>query len=145
LAAGCATGPGGAGEIDALHVFSLPVALDLDGRPGPDGFGLTVYASNAGGAKGIPIKDGRVEILMFDGALAADAITNAQPRRVWTFTPTELKKQAIHTSLGTGYRFTLPWLDRPPTQSRITILARIASARRPPVQSAATIVAVPPK
>jgi hypothetical protein len=142
LAAGCATGPGRANGIDALHVFSVPVALDLDGLPGPDGFGLTLYASAATVAKGIPITTGRTEILMFDGALESDAKTNAAPRRVWSFTPADLKSYAIKTSLGTGYRLTPRWGDTPPLGNRITIVARFVPSRQTSVQSAPTTITV---
>ena len=145
LAGGCATGSGRGGRIDALHVFSVPVALDLDGSPGPDGFGVTLYASNAAIAKGIPITAGTTEVLMFDGVLHEDAKTNAAPRRVWTFTSADLKDHVIKTSLGTGYRFTPRWGDTPPSQSRITIVIRYVSPAKTTIQSAPTTIAVAPK
>ena len=145
LAAGCATGPGRQSGIDALHVFSAPVAIDLDGLPGPDGFGLTLYASKAARTKGVPITRGRLEILMFDGVLPADAPTDAQPRRTWTFTTADLKKHAFRSSLGTGYRFTPRWADTPPLGNNITILTRLVSSPQTSVQSAPTTIAVTTK
>ena len=143
--AGCATDAGGGRGIDSLHLFSVPVALDLDGLAGPDGFSVTLYASAATQARGIHITRGAMEILMFDGALESAVKTNAAPRRVWTFTPAELKKFAIKTSLGTGYRFTPRWGDTPPLASRVTIVARLVSPRQPSVQSAPTTIAVTAK
>jgi hypothetical protein len=144
LAAGCAT-VGRDSSLDALHVFSVPVAVDLDGLPGADGISLTLYASTRDRAKGIPIADGQVEIMMFDGALLPNSLTNAQPLRVWTFPATELKSHLIQSSLGNGYRFTLRWMDTAPSNTRITIVARVVSPRRTSVQSMPTIVAVPAK
>ena len=53
VATGCATGAGGTRSVDSLHVFTVPVALDLDGTPGPDAFGLTLYASAARDRKSV--------------------------------------------------------------------------------------------
>lgn len=145
LAAGCATGRGRGGRIDSLHVFSVPVALDLDGSPGPDGFGVTLYASKAAAARGVPITTGKIEILMFDGAPQEDTKTNAAPRRVWTFSSPVLKSQMIKTSLGTGYRFAPRWEDTPPLQSRITIVARYVPSEGTVVQSSPTTIAVTSK
>src|SRR5262249_39467136 len=153
LGAGCATGPGDGGGgsspgrqgIDALHIFSVPLALDLDGVPGPDGFGVTLYAGTAGTAKGGPIHSGAIEKLIFDGVLSADTQTNATPRRVWRYSSAELKRYVIKTSLGTGYRFTPRWGDTPPRQNRISIVARYVSARDTPVQSAPTTISVSAK
>jgi len=145
LAAGCATEPGRGGRIDSLHVFSVPVALDLDGSPGPDGFGVTLYASQPAGAKGVPITTGKIEIVMFDGAPQEDPRTNAAPRRVWSFSSAELKNQMIKTSLGTGYRFSPRWGDTSPLQSRITIVARYMPPGGTVVQSAPTTIAVSSK
>lgn len=143
--AGCATDASRTRGIDTLHLFSVPVALDLDGSPGPDGFGVTLYASAATRARGIPITKGAMEILMFDGALESGAKTNAAPRRVWTYTPADLKRFAIKTSLGAGYRFTQRWGDTPPLESRVTIVVRLVSPRQTSIQSAPTTIAVTAK
>ena len=145
LGAGCATGPGSRSGIDSLHLFSVPVALDLDGAPGPDGFGATIYASAAATAKGLLIANGKMEMLMFDGTMAAEAGTNAAPKRVWTFTSAELKDHLVQTALGVGYRFTLSWSDTPPLQNRITIVARYVPSRGRPVQSSPATIAVTSK
>ncbi|MEN9676501.1 MAG: hypothetical protein RIS76_2397, partial [Verrucomicrobiota bacterium] len=50
-ASGCATG--GGQSVSELHLFGVPVALNLDPTPGPDGIGVRVYASDAGGAEGV--------------------------------------------------------------------------------------------
>jgi hypothetical protein len=96
-------------------------------------------------AKGVPITTGRMEILMFDGALQGDEKTNATPRRVWTFSGADLKSHVIQSSLGTGYRFTPRWGDTPPLQSRITIVARYVPPGETTVESAPTTIAVTAK
>src|ERR1051326_2873337 len=37
---------GGTGNIDEVNVLAVPVALDLDQVPGPDGFVIKVYAGS---------------------------------------------------------------------------------------------------
>ena len=146
FAVGCATGPNRGDRIDSLYVFSVPVALDLDGSPGPDGFGVTLYAGKTDTAKGVPITHGKIEILMFDGAPQEDAKTNSVPRRVWTFNSADLKNQMIRTPrLGTGYRFSPRWEDAVPSQSRITIVARYVSPAETIVHSKPTTIAVTAK
>ena len=136
----CATQAARGAGIEAIHVFALPVALNLDNSPGPDGFGVTIYASAATPAKGLPITGGKLEILMFDGARRAEQITNAAPSQVWAFTTEDLKDHMVKTSLGTGYRFTPRWTNAPPQKGRITIVARYAPARGAPIQSEATTI-----
>ncbi len=143
VATGCATGARGTRGGDSLHVFTVPVALDLDGTPGPDAFGLTLYASAGDAAKGIPVTTGVIEIQMYDGALPMDGSAGTPPLRVWTFTTADLKKLAVKTSLGTGYRFTVRWNETPPRQGRITVVVRHVPERGPAIQSVPTVIAVP--
>ena len=145
LGAGCATDARHAGGIGSLHVFTAPVALDLDPPPGADAIGVTVYASAAATARGLPITNGRMEIQMYDGVLAKGMGTNAAPRHAWTFVPADLQKLGIKTSLGHGYRFALRWNDTPPLQDRITIVARYTTARDTVIESAPTTIVVTTK
>lgn len=140
--AGCASG-GRARSIDSLHVFTVPVALDLDGTPGPDAFGLTLYASAASAARGVPVTTGSIEIQMYDGTMAMEGTAGTPPLRVWTFNPADLKKIGVKTSLGTGYRFTLRWNESAPRQGHISVKARYLSSRGTTIQSIPTVIAVP--
>ena len=148
--ANCVVGPrsGSGGAIDSLHVFAVPVAMDLDAAPGPDAFGITIYASVGGAAKGVAVTTGRLEILMFDGALPAGnfpGVVDAPPRRLWSLTPAELKQSAIKSSLGIGYRLTPGWGDTPPRQGAITAVVRFVPTRGNPIVSAPVTIAVTAK
>ena len=142
---GCATDAGRTLGIDSLHVFSVPAALDLDETPGPDSFGLTLYASAAAAARGVPITSGQVAIQMYDGSLPPGARTNTAPLRVWNFTAADLKNHAIKSSLGTGYRFTPRWENTPPSGNSITVVVRFVSPRQTSIQSSPTAIAVTAK
>ena len=57
------------GELTELNVLTAPVGLDLDGRPGIDGFSVRVYGNIASNPKPVPIVSGTLEVLMFDGTV----------------------------------------------------------------------------
>lgn len=116
--------------------------MNLDGVPGPDGIGVRVFASTAAKAHGMPITQGTLEILMFDGAPAADATIESKPPKIWTFNPGELRGYMATTSLGTGYQFALAWGEDRPKQSRVTVIARLTLPKQGIVSSDASSISV---
>ena len=130
------------GAVAALHLFSVPVTLNLDDRPGPDGFALTLYASNGRQARGMEIQSGTLEILMFDGSPALGATSAPAARRVWKFSAAELNAFQARTALGVGYRLALRWEETPPSGNRITVLARHLPAKGPPITSGPSSITV---
>ena len=68
LLASCATIPSSS-DISQVHLFGLPVAVNMDQRPGPDGISVRVFASAPDKARGLPVRSGTLEILAFDGPL----------------------------------------------------------------------------
>jgi hypothetical protein len=135
LAGGCATLSGGKNEgVDAVHVFGLPVTINMDTRPGPDGFAVRVFVTKNGGAKGTVINNGSIEILMFDGAMKLEDLATQQPKESWKFNPKQLAAMREQTSLGTAYRFTLRWTE-PPTHGHVTALARYVPQKGEPIYS----------
>lgn len=127
LAPGCGTMGGGGTTripIDALHLLTIPVAVNFDGAPGADGFAIKVYASRANEPKPIPIPNGSIEILMFDGIISSSEMKETKPLRNWTFEGPALRDRQYRTSIGVGYQFALAWGDARPTQERITVLVR---------------------
>ena len=135
LPAACGTLSGGRSEgVDAVHVFGLPVTINMDTRPGPDGFAVRVFLTKNGGAKGTTINNGSIEVLMFDGVLALDEVQTRQPKQLWKFAPKQLSAMREQTSLGNAYRFTLRW-EEPPQHGHITVLARYIPERGQPIYS----------
>jgi hypothetical protein len=143
IPAGCTTGAGGRNEAPAeLHLFGLPVALNLDEKPGPDGIGVRVYASGAGLAMGVPISRGTLEVLMFDGIVGESGLRTMPPRHTWTLPAAALKPFASLTSLGTGYQLALRWEQDSPRTRVVTVMARYHSPEGGELQSAANTVSV---
>lgn len=130
LLGGCSS-PGGkplipaatSGELLELNVLTAPVGLDIDGRPGIDGFSVKVFANNASNPKPVPIRSGTLEILMFDGTLFGR--TNLPPAlRTWMFTSEQLRLYEFTARIGTGYEFLLAWGENVPTRRIISVGAR---------------------
>jgi hypothetical protein len=139
LFAGCATLSGGGGAIDEVHLFGLPVTVNLDGIPGADGFAVRVYANKNGDAKGATINAGILEVLMFDGIVRTDDLMANQPTQSWKFGPKQLANFKDKTSLGMSYRFALRW-QKAPTRGHITVVARYVSAKGELVYSAPSTI-----
>lgn len=111
------------GPITALHLITVPVALDLDRRPGPDGISLKIYANDSAHPKPIRIEAGTLEILMFDGTFAGR--TNLPPvLRTFTFPADGLRVHQFTAGIGTGYEFSLPWGTNRPTHRALSVAAR---------------------
>ncbi|MEY4689980.1 MAG: hypothetical protein RIT19_305 [Verrucomicrobiota bacterium] len=136
LAAGCRSEDGGNGSasrarggarasgILELHLLTMPVALNLDGAPGPDGVAVKLFANVGNAAKPAPIRRGEVEILLFDGLLNGNSAPLPKPAHSWTFTAKELKGFETQAMVGTGYQITLRWGGFQPKNDRVTVIAR---------------------
>jgi len=98
----------------------------LDNVPGPDGFSVKVFANDAKHPKSVPIREGQLEILMFNGTFFGR--TNLPPPlKVWSFNPGELAGHRFSSSIGAGYEFVLRWEANRPTERLITVGARYTS------------------
>ncbi len=150
LASGCASsskgtrpqapGPASMRPVDSLNLLTTPVALDLDRRPGADGFAVQVYATRLGKAKTQPIRTGALEILLLDGVVALPSVGEQVPLRIWRFEAAELGAQAVDTAIGTGYRLTLAWGSDGPTLPMFSVVARHVQPDLSPVYSAPSAV-----
>ncbi len=139
---GCASRPGPAatpsttapGAIAELNLLTLPTALNLDGRPGPDAVAVKVFAIPHGGSRGAPLRTGTLEITAYSGTLAQAAPLPA-PFHSWIFAPSDLAPQRSDTALGIGYDLVLSWSPKPLPPGRLTLLATYLAPDRPPVVS----------
>jgi hypothetical protein len=141
-APGSGSGSGRGGGIAELVLIAAPVAVDLDGVPGADGFRIRIYASAAGRAKGVPISSGTLEIVMYDGIVSAAAGATATPLRTWQFTAEDLRGLAATSALGVGYPLALAWQKAVPAGSHISVIARYVPRRGPAIESAPSSIAL---
>jgi hypothetical protein len=122
--AGCKTTPFAAQEkITHLNVITFPRALDLDGRPGPDGISIKVYASAKDIPKPVPLRKGTLEVLMFDGVFQRQGPPPPVLKQ-FTLTAEELRRAEFTAKIGTGYQLSLPWGTNLPTRQIMSVAAR---------------------
>lgn len=125
--------------ITELNLLAIPIALNFDQFPGPDGFVVKIFAGNKNRPKPLLIERGTLEILMYDGILPA---TPQPSRRAWTFPGNALRQYQLVTSIGSGYQFSLRWGDAKPQKDRISIVARYTTPEGLTVHSAPSVIAV---
>ena len=107
--------------------MTVPVALNLDGKAGVDGVAVKVYANNALDPKAIRIRDGMLEIILFDGPFTGR--TNAPPvLRTLSFAAPELRLNEFNSKIGYGYDFSLRWSTNRPTQRLMSVAARYTAS-----------------
>ena len=126
--------------IEELHLFGAPVALSFDRRTSPDGFGVRVFASSRSRAKGVAIRRGVLEILMFDGALGDADPRVVKPTRAWSFPAASLPANATTSALGLGYQFALRWEGAQPVQNCVTVMAKFTPPAGSSLYSAPSVI-----
>ena len=140
--AGCATFGSGGGAIGEVNLFSSPMALALGSGSAPSAIGVRVYAVAPGGSRGIPIRQGTLEVLMFDAAVSNPGLTDMQPLKTWTFTAAQLKDLSDTSSLGDGYQLILKWENAQPKSRVITVVARYRNLAGMVIYSAPSSISV---
>jgi hypothetical protein len=122
---GCKSSPlrSSSGQIVELNLMTVPVALDLDGRPGPDGISVKLYASAKENPKPVRLREGALELLLFDGAFRRQAAPPPVLRQ-FKFSADELRANEFTARIGTGYQFFLRWGTNVPTQRIMSVAAR---------------------
>ena len=128
--------------IQEINLLAIPVALNFDEKPGLDGFIIKVYAGNRRQPKPLPIENGQIEILMYDGIPGVTEGASLQPRKQWTYTADELRHYEIRSSIGMGYQFSPMWGDAQPVNNKIAVVVRYTSANGSVITSAPSFIAV---
>jgi hypothetical protein len=128
--------PASKSPIDQLHLLLTSIALNLDSKPGSDGVGVRIYASRRGDTTALPITQGDLDILMFDGEVPLKDLLTQKPLHTWSYPASKLKPHHQETSIGTSYRFAAVWGENKPTGDRVTFIARYTPPKGQPVYSA---------
>ncbi len=139
LVCGCApkTAPsdsGSRGDINELNLLGMPVALNLDDRPGADGVMVKLFAANRNLPRALPIQSGTLEIKAYEGTPSLAALP--APFHTWTYSPANLATSEFTTALGTGYNLVLSWIPKLLPSGRVTVIARYLPEQGEPVVSA---------
>jgi len=128
--------------IARLALLAFPSPVNLDERPGVDGFRTKVYATGLDYPKGILITGGCLEVLLFDGVVPSPVPADGVPRERWSYTPDQLRRHAFHSMTGIGYDLALRWDEKRPVRSVVTIIARYHPEDGAPVESSSVSLAV---
>jgi hypothetical protein len=137
--AGCAEPGPSATTVAAVDMQSLPSAINIDGRDGPDAVQVIVYLYHP--SKPAPmVAQGPLEFLLYDGRLTQDAMAKATPLQTWRFGPSELPRYRARGMPGYGYAFQLAWTQGQPRSANVTVVARYTEPGGRTVQSAPTVV-----
>ncbi len=148
LLAGCASTPESKPDakkpfpIDTLVLISAPAAVNVDGTPGPDGIAVKLFGTSESKSRTLPLENGTLEVLMFDGVINEQTPATAKPLHVWTHKAADLKSLATKTGIGVSYPITLLWGKDRPTQDMITIAARFITADGRAIYSAPSTIPV---
>jgi hypothetical protein len=131
---------GGGSSVQELHLFVMPVPIaSVAGGP-PDGIAVRAFATPKGRATGGLIRNGKLEVLAFDGTVALTDPRTQAPTRSWAFTAKDLAPLAATGSLGTGYELALRWMGPRPAGERLTIVLRYTPPSGPSLISAPSVV-----
>ncbi len=121
---GCKSTPLGTGSnIVQLNLITVPVALNLDGLPGPDGISIRVYASAKDNPKQVAIKKGTLEVILFDGPFQRQGPPPSVLKQ-FTFAAEDLRRAEFTAEIGKGYQLALAWGTNVPTHRVISVAVR---------------------
>ncbi|MGA2656660.1 MAG: hypothetical protein ABSH34_03975 [Verrucomicrobiota bacterium] len=136
--------PSSGSRIDELNLVTMPVAVNLESKLGMNGIQAKVYAVDYQRPKTQPIKDGTLEILMFEGLVGESFDQTNRCRHLWSFPARDLATSAVTTTVGTGYAFPLAWGKDRPRADKITVVARYQPPQGPMIYSAPSYISIPP-
>jgi hypothetical protein len=131
-------------RIDELNLVTMPVAVNLDSGFGINGIPVKVYALDYERPKAQPIRDGTLQILMFDSLVRDGFDQTNRCRHVWSYPARDLATYTFTTTLGTGYSFALAWGKDQPRTDKMTLVARYLPPAGRTIYSAPSYVSMPP-
>ena len=111
----------GDGDVDSIRLFTSPSVLNLDNKPGVDGFTAKIYALDQDMPKPIKVNKGEIEFLLYESTIDGD------PLQIWKFNSKKLKKHMLTTQIGVVYDFRLLWDPANAPKRKAAILAQYRS------------------
>jgi hypothetical protein len=129
--AGCNTltlsrpGPPQVDHVDRMDLWVAPSAIQLTGRPAPDGVELRLYLYSADPSSTQPglVREGQFQFLAYEGR----ALTGTQnvPFFQWEYSAQQMRPFFTADKYGLGsYHATLSWVPKIPASNTISIIAR---------------------
>jgi hypothetical protein len=136
--------PSSVSRIDEINLVTMPVVVNLESKLGINGVQVKVYAVDYQRPKTQPIREGALEILMFEGLVGESFDQTNRCRHIWSFPARDLPTYAATTTVGVGYPFSLSWGTNRPRADKITLVARYQPPQGPMIYSAPSYISIPP-
>jgi len=131
------------GSVDQITMLTAPTPLNRDHVPGPDGLWADVFLFHVEKAKVVAVQSGgTLEMLLFEGPVAPEDISKAEPFHTWRFTAPALSPYRFRSKVGLGYRLWLPWGNKVPASASITLAARYTPLKGRTLYSAPAVLAM---
>jgi len=109
--------------VDVIYIDALPVAMNWDEKPGPDGLEAQVHFYRMDQPLPVTVS-GTLELLLFEGKVSAAAAQANRPFHTWSFTTRELAGTLRKDLAGWGYAMRLAWGSPAPAAGMVTLIGR---------------------
>ena len=129
-------------RIDRVNLWAVPMAVNWDSEPAPDGINVRVYLYRLRG-RDVQTTTGRgeVEFLLFEGT--DEQALAAAPFHTWRFTAAQLEPFLTRDSYGLWcHQMGLPWGKHVPATPSVTLVARYIDKTGSAVASAPASILV---
>lgn len=134
----------GGQDVDAIELYVLPVVLDWDKVPGPDGIQARAMLFRFSEAPPVRLSRGTLDFLLYRGRLKAEDLATATVFHTWSFTPAEIAPSLERNIVGDGYTLRLAWGAHVPDGEFVTLVARYVPSKGAPVRSAPVTLLMKP-
>lgn len=114
-------GPVASREVSELSLMAVPMGMNFDDHPALDGIAIKIFFHTEAHPKAVAIRDGKLDVLMYDGLFVPDQESPPLKRR-WRFNGDELQRFLYESALGFGYEMNLPWGDDVPERNNISVV-----------------------
>ncbi len=128
-------------NVDHITMLSLPVAINFDHIPGPDGLNVQVYLFRVDRAQPVTVNR-TLEFLLFEQRVAKSELADLEPFGIWSFSGADLARHLSRSIVGWGYAMELRWDHRPPKSRTVTLAVRYRPPQGPDVYSDPIVISV---
>jgi len=133
--------PAPVSQVDVVAAEAVPMAVNWDERPGPDGVRIRVTLFQRAQPRPV-VGSGTLDFLLFPGKVGDVDPATARPAQSWTFACAELRPSLVRSIVGWGYSLSLGWGDRMPDSPTVTVFVRYAAPGGEPVWSKPVTIAI---
>ncbi|MEX2216762.1 MAG: hypothetical protein WD768_21790 [Phycisphaeraceae bacterium] len=132
-------------QVDHIELEASPSAVNLDSEPGPDGVMLKVRLYTLKQPLAFMLERGEIEFLLFEGNVKEHELSTTPPLNTWRIGAAQMRPFAGKVAVGTQYVLTLTWLERAPSTSTITVVARLLRPSAPPLYASRVVLTTGPR